>query len=159
FGKYFPPGNLPTWAYVSDAEDFYQKGPGITESGDITWRMSQALLDDFFREGDAIAAGNLAHSAKLRFTHAEIIIPFATRLGLPEAAQQAPAAGTYTYEDNAGRGAPIAPLAGNIQWDMVRNAAGTLLVKMYYDEKETDFKPACEAARWLPGTHSHWYEY
>jgi hypothetical protein len=30
---------------------------------------------------------------------------------------------------------------------------------MYYNEKETDFPPACEAARYLAGTQSHFYTY
>ncbi len=158
-GKYFPAGNLATWGYLSDVQDFYQKGPGITEEGNITYRMSQALLDDFFAEGNAISAGNLAHAAKLRFTHAEIIMPFATRLGLPGATTQVAAADTYTYANNPWRGAAIAPLASNIQWDMVRNSSGTLLVKMLYNEKETDFPAACEAARYLAGSSSHYYEY
>lgn len=157
--KYFPAGNLATWGYLSDVQDFYQKGPGITEAGNITYRMSQALLDDFFAEGNAIAAGNLAHAAKLRFTHAEIVMPFATMLGVAGAAKQVPAADTYTYANNPWRGADIAPLAANIQWDMFRDSNGTLLVKMFYNEKETDFKPACEGARYLAGTTSHYYEY
>ncbi len=159
FGKYFPAGNLATWGYLSDVADFYQKGPGIQEAGDITWRMSQALLDDFFAEGNAIAAGNLAHAAKLRFTHAEIMMPFATRLGLPGATTQVPLSGNYTYADNAWRGAAVAPLAGNIQWDLFRDSNGTLLVKMLWNEKETDFPAACEGARWLAGSRSHFYEY
>lgn len=157
-GKYFPTGQLPILGYLSDVQDFYQKGPGIAEASPITFKMSQALLDDFFREGDAIAAGNLSHAAKLRFTHAEIIIPFAERLGLPDASTAIPAADTYTYDNNAWRGAQIAPLAANIQWDVYSNG-GTLLVKMYYNEKETDFPPACESARYLPGTQSHYYRY
>ena len=81
--KYFPPGQLAILGYLTDAQDFYQKGPGILEAAPITYKMSQGLLDDFFAEEDAIAAGKLNHAAKLRFTHAEIIIPFATRLGVP----------------------------------------------------------------------------
>lgn len=158
-GKYFPASELPWLAYLSDAQDFYEKGPGIQEAAPITYRMSQALLDDFFVEGDAIASGNLAHAAKLRFTHAEIIIPFAERLGLPDASMPVPAVATYTYENNAWRGENIAPLAADVQWDLVRNDAGTLLVKMLYNEKETDFPPACEAARYLAGSQSHYYEY
>ncbi len=158
-GKYLPSDALQTLGYLSDVEDFYQKGPGIAEAGNVTYRMAQGLLDDFFAEGDAIAAGNLAHAAKLRFTHAEIIIPFATILGLPNASVAVPAAQDYTYDSNPWRGAQVAPLASNVQWDFYRDATGTLLVKMYYDEQETDFPAACEAARYLQGTASHYYEY
>src|SRR5262249_9642319 len=98
--KYFTTDQLAWLGYLSDVQDFYQKGPSVQESSPITYEMSQALLDDFFREVDAIAAGNLSHAAKLRFTHAEIIIPFAERLGLPEASQAVPAAETYTYRNN-----------------------------------------------------------
>ncbi len=159
FGKYLPSAPLQTLAYLSDVQDFYQKGPGIAEAGNVNSAMSQALLDDFFNEVDAVAAGNLAHAAKLRFTHAEIIIPFATRLGLPWASTAVPAALDYTYAGNDWRGERVAPLASNVQWDVYRNSNGTLLVKMYYNEKETDFPPTCESARYLSGSTSHYYEY
>jgi hypothetical protein len=158
-GKYLPSAPLQTLGYLSDAQDFYQKGPGVQEAGSVTYRMSQALLDDFFREIDAIAGGNLAHAAKLRFTHAEIIIPFATRLGIAGDASAVPAAETYTYAGNPWRGERVAPLAANIQWDVYRNATGTLLLKMLYNEQETDFAPACESARHLAGSNSHFYDY
>ncbi len=89
----------------------------------------------------------------------EIIIPFATRLGLPWASTAVPAAQTYTWAGNPWRGEKVAPLAGNVQWDVVRNAGSLLLVKMYYNEQETDFPPACEASRYFAGSTSHWYEY
>jgi hypothetical protein len=104
-GKYFPAGQLAILSYLSDVEDFYQKGPGIAEAAPITYKMSQALLDDFFSESEAIATGHLAHAAKLRFTHAEIIMPFAERLGLPNATVAVPAAEDYTYDNNPWRGA------------------------------------------------------
>lgn len=159
FADYLPQAPLQTLAYVSDMQDFYQKGPGIAEAGSVNSAMSQALLDDFFNEVDAIAAGNLAHAAKLRFTHAEIIIPFATRLGLPWASTAVPAAQNFSYDNNAWRGERVAPLASNLQWDVYRNTEGKLLVKMLYNERETDFPPACEAARFFAGSASHYYDY
>jgi len=157
-GKYFPPGTLPTFGYLSDVQDFYQKGPSITEEAPITYEMSKSLLDDFFAEANAIAAGNLSHAAKLRFTHAEIMIPFQEKLGLPTASISVPEAGAYTWDNNPWRGEDNAPLAGNIQWDFFSNGS-TLLVKMYYNEQETDFPASCEPARYLAGTTSHYYTY
>ena len=151
-GKYFPSETLPTFGYLSDVQDFYQKGPSITEESPITFAMSQSLLDDFFNEGNAIAAGNLAHAAKLRFTHAEIMIPFQQKLGLSTASQSVLAAQTYTWANNPWRGEVNASLAQNVQWDFYRNGA-TLLVKMYYNEAETDFPATCESARYQPGSH------
>lgn len=57
-GKYFPAGTLPVFGYLSDIQDFYQKGFSITEESPITYQISQALLDDFINEGNAMAAGN-----------------------------------------------------------------------------------------------------
>ena len=155
-GKYFPAGTLPTLNYISDATDFYQKGPSYTESAGVTYQMSQSLLDDFFAEGDAIAAGNLQHAAKLRFTHAEIMIPFQEKLGIPSASQSVPMAQTYTFDNNPWRGELNGQLAANIQWDFYSDGA-TTLVKMLFNEKETDFPAACEAARYVAG--SHFYRY
>lgn len=154
--RYFPAGQLAILGYLSDAQDFYQKGPGIAEASPITFEMSQNLLDDFFAEASAIGAGTLTHAAKLRFTHAEIIMPFATRLGLPDTSMAVSAADTYTYDNNPWRGSLVAPLASNFQWDLYSDGK-TVLVKMLYNEKETDFPPACEAARYLAGTTSHFY--
>jgi hypothetical protein len=157
-GKYFPVGTLPVFGYLSDVQDFYQKGPSITEEAPITYQMSQSLLDDFFAEGSAIASDNLAHAAKLRFTHAEIMIPFQEKLGLASASVSVPAASDYTWATNPWRGENNAPLAGNIQWDFFASG-GNLLVKMYYNEQETDFPASCEAARYVPGSHSHYYSF
>src|SRR4029453_14697935 len=124
--------------------DFYEKGPSITEKGDVTHRMAQILQDDFFNEVDAVARGELTHAAKLRFTHAEIIIPFAAKMELPGASRQLPRAMLYDYGNNPWRGDLVSPMAANMQWDVYRNAAGTILVRMLYNEKESDFKAACD---------------
>lgn len=161
--KYFP-GNdeLYTLEYLANATDFYQAGPSITEEAPVTWAMSQSLLDDFFSEGTSIANGNYAHAAKLRFSHAEIIMPFAAKLGLPNASKTLPAAQTYTYDNDPWRGAQIAPYSANIQWDFYSDGS-MLLVKMYYNEKETDFPAACESARYnfslAPSGLSHYYTF
>ena len=157
-GKYFPAGTLPTLNYISDATDFYQKGPSYTESAGVTYLMSGSLLDDFFNEGNAIAAGNLQHAAKLRFSHAEILIPFQEELGIASASQPVPMAQTYTFDNNPWRGELNGELAANIQWDFYSDGA-TLLVKMLFNEKETDFPAACEGARVVPGTATHFYRY
>ena len=40
----------------------------------------------------------------------------------------------------------------------VRDASGTLLVKMLYRERETDFKAACDSACYAAGSHFYSYE-
>lgn len=65
-------------------------------------------------------------------------------------------ADTYIWDNNPWSGEINAALAGNIQWDFFRNG-GTLLVRMLFNEKETDFPATCESARYLRGTQSHYY--
>ncbi|AJY40392.1 histidine-type phosphatase [Burkholderia humptydooensis] len=143
-------------AYLQDAEDFYEKGPGVAEANPVTYRMAQALVDDFFDEIDAIARGDLTNAAKLRFTHAEVVIPFASILKLKNVFAPVPQAQTYTYADNPWRGETVSPMAANLQWDVYRNGS-RLIVKMLYNERETDFQPACDGARIAPG--SRFYDY
>jgi hypothetical protein len=132
-------------------------GPSVQEANPVTYKMAQALEDDFFHEVDQIALGDLSHAAKLRFTHAEIVVPFASILGLKNVFVPVPAAQTYGYDTNPWRGELVAPLAANVQWDIASDGAGKLLVKMLYNERETDFKAACDTARNAPS--SHYYDY
>jgi hypothetical protein len=157
FTQYIPDAQASYLAYLDDVQSFYQKGPGITEDSPNTYKMAQILLDDFFNEIDAVAKGNLGHAAKLRFTHAEEIIPFASILGLSGSSVPVPNASSYSYDNNPWRGNEVAPLSANVQWDVYSNGNGTLLVKMLYNEKEMDFKPSCDNARYKPG--SHYYDY
>lgn len=162
FTKYLQPAQARVYAEADDAVAFYEKGPGIAENGDVTWRMAAALLNDFFAEADAVATGKhgtaaYAHVAKLRFAHAEIVIPFASALGLVGMSEQLPRAATYSYDNNPWRGAQVAPMAANIQWDLYQNAAGRTLVRMLYNERETGFKPTCDHARIASG--SYFYDY
>lgn len=153
FTRYLLPAQADVFAYVNDAEDFYKKGPGITEQDGVTYRMAQTLKDDFMQEVDAIAGGNLAHRATLRFAHAETIIPFAALLRIPGMAESLPMASLYTYENSAWRGAAVAPMAANVQWDVYRDARGAVVLRMLYNERETDFMAACDAARVAPRSH------
>ncbi|MFI2199936.1 hypothetical protein ACH47Z_03950 [Streptomyces sp. NPDC020192] len=96
--------------------DFYEKGPGFSDS-DITYEMAGVLLDDFFRQVEAKRAGTSDLGAELRFTHAEEIIPLAALLRLPGSTRPTTPGEPYTYADNPWRGAQVAPLGVNIQWD------------------------------------------
>ena len=157
FGRYMPAEDARYYASVADHEDFYQKGPATTDSKGVTWRFALALREDFFNEVDALARGDLRHAAKLRFTHAEMIIPLASAMGLPQALAPLPAATPYSYADNPWRGAQVSPLAANMQWDVYRNGEGRLIVRLLYNEKETPFQAACDGARIAPG--SVFYDY
>ncbi len=158
FTRYIAPDQARVLAYLQDVQDFYQMGPGIQEANPITFKMAQALEDDFFNEVDAIARGDLSHGAKLRFTHAEIMVPFASILGVKGVFVPVPKASAYSYDTNPWRGELVSPMAANLQWDVVRDATGTLLVKLLYNERETDFKAACDSARYAVGSHFYSYD-
>ncbi|MEU6350228.1 histidine-type phosphatase [Streptomyces sp. NPDC047072] len=139
--KFISKRDAAWFGYLSDAEDFYEKGPGFADS-DITYKMADVLLDDFFTQVEAKKNGTSDLGAELRFTHAEEIIPLAALMGLPGSTQGVTAEQPYTYADNAWRGAEVAPLGSNIQWDVFRKG-DTYLVRMLYNEKETAFKAGC----------------
>ena len=157
FSRYMPADDARYYASVADHEDFYAKGPAATDSAGVTWRFALALREDFFQEVDALARGDLRHAAKLRFTHAEMLIPLASAMGLPGAQTPLPATTPYSHANNPWRGAQVSPLAANMQWDVYRNDAGQLIVRLLYNEKETSFQAACEGARIAPG--SVFYDY
>ena len=132
---------------------FYIKGPGIAEKGDATYKMAQILEDDFFNEVDAIEKGDLSHAAKFRFTHAEIMIPFAAIMGLKGMSEGVPQAATFTYADNPWRGQTASPRRwpANMQWTSTATARAGCCVKMLYNEQESDFKAACDGAKIAAG--------
>ncbi|MEU1006991.1 histidine-type phosphatase [Streptomyces sp. NPDC005890] len=129
------------FGYLSDAEDFYEKGPGFAGS-DITYKMADVLLDDFFRQAEAKRAGTSDLGAELRFSHAEEIIPLAALMRLPGSTEAAEPGEAYTYANNPWRGADVSPLGANIQWDVFAKG-DRYLVRMLYNEKETAFKAGC----------------
>ncbi|MER7929584.1 histidine-type phosphatase [Streptomyces sp. NPDC096057] len=139
--RYLSAADADWFGYVSDTEDFYEKGPGFADS-DITYRMAGVLLDDFFKKAEAKRDGTGDLGAVLRFTHAEEIIPLAALMGLPGSTQGVTAERPYTYATNSWRGAAVAPLGSNIQWDVFRKGS-TYLVRMLYNEKETAFRAGC----------------
>lgn len=148
------------FAYVLDAEDFYDKGPGHAGQ-DATYSVAQPLLDDFFASIDARVAGGTT-VATFRFAHAETIIPFAALLKLPGSTQQAPDVAdpqsltdvflnTTDRANNEWLGSQVSPMAANIQWDVATKdgidpqtgAAYTPLVRMLYNENEIAFNDSC----------------
>ncbi|MER8185968.1 histidine-type phosphatase [Kitasatospora sp. NPDC094015] len=135
------------FAYLDDAEEFYRSGPAFA-GRTITYKMAGVLLDDLFARAEAKAAGTSADGAVLRFTHAEEVEPLAALLGLPGSTRPAPADQPYAYRTNPWRGAEVAPMAANVQWDLYASTPkdgkpAEHLVRMLYNERETAFKASC----------------
>lgn len=145
--RFIPEEDGDWLAYLTDAEDFYKKGPAFA-GRDVTYRMAGVLLDDVFARIDARMAGK-GPGAVFRFAHAEEIIPLAALMQLPGSAKPAAASELYTYQNNPWRGAKVSPMAANIQWDLYRDG-DRYLVRMLYNEAETAFKSDCRPA--APGS-------
>ncbi|BFV61232.1 lipoprotein [Kitasatospora sp. CMC57] len=146
--RFLTPRDAQWFAYLDDAEEFYQKGPAF-RGRTITYKMAGILLDDLLAQAEAKANGSSRNGAVLRFTHAEEIEPLAALMGLPGSTEPAEPGQPYSYRNNPWRGADVAPMAANIQWDLYANAPSdgepaTHLVRMLYNEEETAFKASCK---------------
>ena len=141
---FLPAADAQWFAYLDDAEEFYQKGPAF-QGRTITYDMANVLLDDLFTQVQDKADGSSDKGAVLRFTHAEEIEPLAVLLGLPGSTKAASATldHPYSYGNNPWRGATVAPMAANVQWDLYQKGS-KYLVRMLYNEKETAFKSSCK---------------
>ena len=131
---------------LDDAEDFYRKGPGLEEAGPVIYDMATQLLGDML---DRLAAGQ---GVALRFTHAEIVAPLVSAIGVAGVHQPQPRSRPYRYADNPWRSELVIPMAANVQWEVWQSAGGERLVRMLLNEREAGFKPACDGARLRPGS-------
>jgi hypothetical protein len=146
FDQFVDQQSASWFGYLSDSDQFYGKGPSFANAT-ITFKMAQVLQDDFFNAVDAIRSRRSNFVATLRFAHAEIVIPLAALMQLPDSDEQTPVADTYTYDNNDWRGASVSPYAVNMQWDVYSNAEGDYLVRMLYNEQQSRFKASCKSIR------------
>lgn len=147
FSAYVPAEAAAVFAEQGDAEDFYRKGPGLVETAPATYDMATQLLDDML---DRLARGE---GAVLRFSHAEIVAPLVSAIGIAGVHEPLPRERPYNYSASPWRTENVIPMAANVQWEVWRGTQGERLVRMLLNEGEADFKPACDAARVRPGSH------
>lgn len=142
FDQYMDDASGPTFAYLLDVEDYYQKGPAI-DGQTVAYDNFEPLLKEMIQGvKDRADGGDIA--AEYRFGHAETIIPLAALLKLPGSEKGIPADELYSWENSDWRGDKVAPMGANIQWDAFQNEHGETLVRMLYNEKEIAFHDGCE---------------
>lgn len=158
FDGYIRENEAKILAEANDAEDFYTRGPGIAEDPPVNANMAEGLLKDLFEQIHQTNSSPFGKGATLRFTHAEVLVSFASILQIPKLTQALPFAENYSHANSAWRGALIAPYSANVQWDAFKNTEGSLIVRMLYNEKETRFKSQCDAAKIHPKSFYYKYE-
>lgn len=143
---YMPEKAAAFFEQMKDTDNFYDKGPGFASQIGITTNPAKALLIDFFTQAENGLNAN-SPAAKLRFAHAETIIPFTTLLEIPASGTALADDQPYSYNNSIWRGAKISPMAANIQWDIYNNQANQPIIRMLVNEQESAFKVACDTAR------------
>ena len=135
-----PQDDRAVFERLSDARYFYESGPGI-EHRNAAATAAGPLLYDFFRRVDETDETSTA--AVFRFAHAEEIAPFATLLRLPGSRR------AVTLEQaEAGKVVPwsaaqVSPMAANITWLVYRDKAGTTLVTVLHNERQSRLGNQC----------------
>ncbi|WP_053228170.1 histidine-type phosphatase [Spirochaeta cellobiosiphila] len=130
FRKYFTDDQLEWYESVLAIEDFYAKGPSLSDS-DIQINIIAPLVKDMINSVD----NDASYAGVFRFAHAETIIPLAAFLDIKGA--------NISCDDPNQVMAlwdikNISPMAANIQWIIYSNDQDKL-VKMTYNEVEINF--------------------
>lgn len=99
---------------VEDVEDFYSKGLGMVEQGDVIWCMVCILLQDFFDEVDVIECGQCCYLVKLCFVYVEIVILLVVLLCLFGVLQQVVECEFYVLVSNGWCGVQIVLMVVNL---------------------------------------------
>ncbi|WP_019216766.1 histidine-type phosphatase [Legionella tunisiensis] len=154
FERYIHDSEALWFAYLKDARDFYRKGPGF-KNQTITYQIAKTLQDDFFTQVDEVISGNSNKVAKLRFAHAETVIPWVVLMQIPGYCQAVEPEEIYSYANNPWRGEFVSPFTANIQWDVYKNDKNHLIIRQLYNEKQIAFKTDCHPI--APG--SLYYDY
>lgn len=141
FDEYMDDASGPTFAYLLDVEDFYEKGPAIAGQT-VSYDNFEPLLDHML-DGVRQRAEGGTTAAEFRFGHAETIIPLAALLKLPGSEQGVPADEVMDYSNSPWRGDAVSPMGANIQWDAFQNDKDETIVRMLYNEAEVPFHAGC----------------
>lgn len=131
FSIAFRKPELKWLSFRDDAHDFMEKGPANDPLG-IQVKIAVPLLADFLLSTEQAIQEPTQKDALLRFSHAETISPFATLLGISQAASSTSSIFNYNRHWQASN---VIPLSANIQWIVYANGKDHL-VKVLLNEQE-----------------------
>jgi multiple inositol-polyphosphate phosphatase/2,3-bisphosphoglycerate 3-phosphatase len=128
--------------YYQDLKEFWTQGYGY----DINWKMSYKLLSEMIEIMDGILSYNPdfnGQRAKLRFAHAETVVPFVSLLGFFKDdyvwKADSPA---HLIEERKWRSSKISPFAANVAL-VLYNCTDGPKVKVLHNEVELQI-PGCD---------------
>jgi len=138
FCSLFDPSDFEVYEYTDDLLDYYEKGYGSP----LAYEISCPLLVDFFDMMNNVVNQSVIQNAKLRFAHAETIIPFASLLGLfNDSTTLQWNSSPNTIQNRKWRTSVISAFAANIAF-VLYNCSGEFKVQLLYNEQPMQF-PQC----------------
>ena len=144
FSRYFSLSDARLLGYAKDAQNFYRYGPGV-KGETSSYRKARPILVDFFSQlQKRLSGGDTA--AVFRLAHGETTMPFAAVSKMPRSNKQASVSAPYSYANNTWRGYVAGRMAGNIEWATYRNARGSVLVTIRYNEQPVRLHSSCVAS-------------
>jgi hypothetical protein len=141
FSRYVLLADAYVLGYAKDAQNFYRYGPGV-KGETSSYRQARPVLTDFFSQLDKRLAGG-STAAVFRLAHGETTMPFAALTRMAGSRKQASAGTPYSYGNNLWRGYVAGRMGGNIEWAAYRNASGSVLVTMRYNEQPVRMDSSC----------------
>ena len=134
FRKYFTPEELESlWARGND--NIYLMWAGSVENGENVKNRIKPLLKDFVEKADEAVKSGSSRAADLRFGHDTGVLPLFALLGIDT--KDGKAYKCYEAAKNGWYAFERIPMATNVQFIFYKDAKGTVLMKLLYNEQET----------------------
>jgi len=135
--------------FAEDLQYYYKEGYGF----ELNYNISCLLLDDFFNTMESAISSGFVQQARLRFAHAETLIPFISILGLfdDQAIYGEPLQYNSTWKDERlWRTSDLGSFTTNIMFVLYECDEGpNYVVKLLQNEKEIPF-PGCNGQLYCP---------
>ena len=141
--QFITPEESAWFSYLSDAEDFWRERAESCQPERHLRRGPAPCLTAFNEVQTQVVEEAGEHVAKLRFAHAETLIPLAALMKLEGSRQSAQPGVLMSQENNEWRGGWSLPMRPTSSGMSTATRPGWVLVRCFYNEKELAFKAGC----------------